>query len=197
MGNKGTIETLRVVSQSGKNNAECLGVKEEHCYDFVEVDNFIYPILHNQMNIGGIVLHNLLDCGNKYIEKLSVKEDIARNSLLAIESSIHEQVNLREEFNVLGEGKELHTVLLIFYRSNIQIYPKIQTVVLNIATGLKITTGIIKILCLFKHAQCRKRRTTTIDNQTYAYILIMTLKYRKYIKPIFVGNIGLREIILY
>ena len=31
----------------GYKNADCLGVKEEPYWDFVEVDNFICPILHN------------------------------------------------------------------------------------------------------------------------------------------------------
>ena len=58
--------------------------------DFVEVDNYIYPILHNQINLGNTGFHNLLDYGNEIIEKLSVDEDKDRNSLLRIDSSIDE-----------------------------------------------------------------------------------------------------------
>ena len=43
---------------------------------------------------------SFLDYGNEYIEKLSVEEDIARNSLIVIDSSIHEKVKLREEFDI-------------------------------------------------------------------------------------------------
>ena len=81
------IESLKVISQLGR-DIECLGVKEAPYWNFVAVDNFIYPILHNQINSGNF-FHNLLDCGNKYIEKLLVDEDKARNSLLVIDSSIH------------------------------------------------------------------------------------------------------------
>ena len=91
-------------------NAESLGVKEEPYCDFVEVDNYICPILHNQINFGNNVFHNLLDYGNKNIEKLSVDKDKARNSLLMIDSSIDEKVNLRDEFDVSGEGKELSSI---------------------------------------------------------------------------------------
>ena len=43
------------------------------------MDNFIYPILHNKINLGNNIFHNLLDYGNEYIEKLSVDEDKAPN----------------------------------------------------------------------------------------------------------------------
>ena len=53
---------------------------------------------------------NLLDYGNENIESLSVDEDKARNSLLMIDSSIEEITNLREEFDVSNEGKELSSL---------------------------------------------------------------------------------------
>ena len=77
-------------------NTDSLGVKEEPYWDFVEVDNFICPILHNQINLGNNIFQNLLDYGNEYTEKLSVEEDIARKSLVVINSSIHETIKLRE-----------------------------------------------------------------------------------------------------
>ena len=79
-----------------KKNTESLRVKEEPYWDFVEVDNYICPILHNQINLGNNVFHNLLDYGNENIEKLSVDKDKARNSLLMIDSSIEEQINFRD-----------------------------------------------------------------------------------------------------
>ena len=79
-------------------------------WDFVEVDNYIFPILHNQINLGNSLFHNLLDYGNENIEKLSVDEDKARNSLLLIDSAIDEKVNLRDEFDVFDEGKELNSL---------------------------------------------------------------------------------------
>ena len=65
--------------------------------------------------------HNLLDYGNGYIEKLSVKEDMARNTLLAIDSFIHEKVMLREEYDILEEGKELHILKIIRRRKHTPI----------------------------------------------------------------------------
>ena len=44
--------------QSGRKNAESLGVKEEPCWDFFEVDNYIYPIFHKQMNLGNNAFQN-------------------------------------------------------------------------------------------------------------------------------------------
>ena len=98
------------MSKSGKTNADILGVKEEPYWDFVQVDNFIYPIFHKQINLGNNFFHNLLDYGNKYIEKLSVDEDKARNSLLLIHSFISDKINLREEFDVSDEEKELNSL---------------------------------------------------------------------------------------
>ena len=88
MGDEWTIETLKVMSQSGEKNDDCLSVKEEPYWDFVKVDNFICPILHNQINLGNNVFHNLLNYGDEYVEQLSVTEDNTRNSLLEINSSI-------------------------------------------------------------------------------------------------------------
>ena len=45
-------------------NADFLGVKEHPYWDFVQVDNFICPILHNQISLGNHMFHNLLDYGN-------------------------------------------------------------------------------------------------------------------------------------
>ena len=59
-----TLETLKAMSRSGKKKADSVGVKEEPYWDFVQVDNFIYPIFHNQINLGNNVFHNLLDYGN-------------------------------------------------------------------------------------------------------------------------------------
>ena len=50
-----------------------------------------------------------MDYGSWYIEKLSVNEDKARNSLLVIDFSIYEMVNFRDKLNIIEEGKELHS----------------------------------------------------------------------------------------
>ena len=94
-------------------NAECLGVKEEYYWNFVEVDNFISPILRNQIDVDNIFFITLLNYGNEYIEKLSVDEDKARSFVLVIDSSIHEKAILREEFDISDEGKELHSLKTI------------------------------------------------------------------------------------
>ena len=98
------------MSQSSAKNTDYLGVKEEPYWDFIEIDNFICPILHNQINLGNNVFHNLLDYGNEYIEKFSVTEDKACNSLLVIGSSIEEKVHLRDEFDISDEVNELNSL---------------------------------------------------------------------------------------
>ena len=109
-----------MVNRKSKNNVsiwkkdtENLGVKEEPYWDFVKVDNYICPILHYQINLGNNVFHSLLDYGNENIETLSVDEDKTRNSLLTIDSSIEEMINLRYEFDVSNEGKELSSLKVI------------------------------------------------------------------------------------
>ena len=111
MGDEWTVETLKIMSQIGK-NADNLGVKEESYWDFVEVDNFICPIPHNQINLGNNSINNLLGYGNECIEKISVDKYKARNSLLLIDSSINE-IKIREEFNVSDEGKELNSLKIL------------------------------------------------------------------------------------
>ena len=56
------------------------------------------------------MFHNLLDYGNEYIENISVDEDKARNALWLINPSIHDKINLREEFDVSDEGKEFNSL---------------------------------------------------------------------------------------
>ena len=75
-----------------------------------QVEIFCCPILHNQINLWNNVIHNLLYYGNEYIEKLSVDEDKARNSLLLIDSSINENINLIEEFDVSDKVKTLNSL---------------------------------------------------------------------------------------
>ena len=52
------------------------------------------------------MFHILLDYGNEYIENLLVKEDMARNTLMVIDSFVDEKVKLREEFDISEEGKK-------------------------------------------------------------------------------------------
>ena len=94
MGDEWSIESLKVMFQSRGTNFGSLGVKEEPYQDFDEVDTYTCQILHNQINLGNNVFHNLLDYGNENIEKLSVDEDKARNSLLLIDPAIDKTVNL-------------------------------------------------------------------------------------------------------
>ena len=47
------------------------------------------------------------------LKSYQLKEDIARNSLMVIDSSIHEKGQLREEFDISDEGKELHSLKTI------------------------------------------------------------------------------------
>ena len=102
--------TFKINVSIWKKDAERLKVKEEPYWDFVDVDNYICPILHNQINLGNNVFANLLDYGNENIESLSVDEDKARNSLLMMDSSIEEMINSRDEFDVSNEGKELSSL---------------------------------------------------------------------------------------
>ena len=46
----------------------------------------------------------------KILKKILVDEDKARNSLLLIDSAIDEKINLRDEFDVSDEGKELNSL---------------------------------------------------------------------------------------
>ena len=50
--------------------------------------------------MGNNVLYNLLDHGNEFIEKLTSKEIIARNSLSVIAASINEKIILRQDFDI-------------------------------------------------------------------------------------------------
>ena len=60
-----------------------------------EVNKYICPVLRNQINLGNNVLYDLCDYGNECIEKLITNEQIARNSLSLIDTSINEKVILR------------------------------------------------------------------------------------------------------
>ena len=59
--------------------------------------------------MGNNVLYNLFDYGNKYIENISTKEQVARNSLSVIDAYINENILLRQEFNISEDGKWLNS----------------------------------------------------------------------------------------
>ena len=50
--------------------------------------------------MGNNVLHNLLDYGNKYVENISTKKHVTRNSLSVIDISINENIILRQDFDI-------------------------------------------------------------------------------------------------
>ena len=71
IGEDWSINALRLVSESDCIGPARLVVKEAPNWEFVELDNYICPVLHNQINLGNNVLYNLLDYGNEFVEKLS------------------------------------------------------------------------------------------------------------------------------
>ena len=109
MGDEWTIYTLKVMFQSSKKMLIVQVSKKDLTGILFEVENFICSIFHNQINLGNNIFHNLLDYGNEYIKKLSADKNKARNSLLLIDSSINEKINLRDEFDVSDDRKELHS----------------------------------------------------------------------------------------
>ena len=52
IGGDRTINALRLVSESDSTGSVRLGVKEAPIWEFVEVEKYICPILHNQINLG-------------------------------------------------------------------------------------------------------------------------------------------------
>ena len=53
--------------------------------------------------MGNNVLYNLLDYGNEYIENISTKEQVARNSLTRIDASINENILLRQDIDIFED----------------------------------------------------------------------------------------------
>ena len=60
--------------------------------------------------MGNNVFYNLLDYENEYIENISTKEQVARNSLSVIDASINENIILRQDFNISEDGKRLNSL---------------------------------------------------------------------------------------
>ena len=105
-----TINALRLVSESDSTGSVRLGIKEAPIWEFVEVDNYICPNLHNQINSSNNILYNLLDYGNEYIKMSSTKEQVARSSLSVIDASINEKIILRQDFDISEDGKRLNNL---------------------------------------------------------------------------------------
>ena len=55
-------------------------------------------------------MYNLIDYGNKYIEKNLIEEEISRNSLTIIDARIKEKIKLREDFNLSKDKKFLNSL---------------------------------------------------------------------------------------
>ena len=86
-----TIKSLILFSGSNSTGSARIDVKETPIWDFIEVDKYICPVLHNQINLGNNVLYNLCDYGNVFIEKLTINEQVACNSLSLINGSINKR----------------------------------------------------------------------------------------------------------
>ena len=50
--------------------------------------------------MGNNGLYNLLDYRNEYIENISTKEQVARNSLSVIDDSIKKKIILRQDYDI-------------------------------------------------------------------------------------------------
>ena len=94
---------LRLVSESNSTDFTRLGVREAPIWEFVEVDKYICPVFHNQINLGNNVLYNLIDYGNECIEKITTNKQVTRNSLSLIDTYINEKIILRQEFDTSEE----------------------------------------------------------------------------------------------
>ena len=55
--------------------------------------------------MGNNVLYNLLDYGNEFIEKITLKEMIARDSLSVSDTSIIKKIILRHDFEISEDEK--------------------------------------------------------------------------------------------
>ena len=55
-------------------------------------------------------MYNLIDYGNKYIEKNLIEEEISRNSLTIIDARIKEKIKLREDFSLSKDKKFLNSL---------------------------------------------------------------------------------------
>ena len=74
-----TIEALKLMSRSDKIDPSRLGASGQLYQEFVIIDHYVSPILHNLINLGNNVLYNLFDYSNDIIEK-NIEEEIVRNS---------------------------------------------------------------------------------------------------------------------
>ena len=101
------INILKRNLESYLTGSRRLGVKRVPIRELIEVDKYICPILRNHINLGKKVLYNLLDYGNEYIENISTKERDVRNLLIVIDTSIKENIRLRQEFDMSEDGKRL------------------------------------------------------------------------------------------
>ena len=52
--------------------------------DSVTVKNFTFPVFHLQIGLGNDVLSNLLDSIDSGVEKLSIREEVAHNTLVTL-----------------------------------------------------------------------------------------------------------------
>ena len=66
-------------------------------------------------------MYNLIDYGNKYIEKNLIEEEISRNSLTIIDARIKEKIKLREDFNLSKDRKFLNSLKNLRRRDTISI----------------------------------------------------------------------------
>ena len=56
-------------------------MKEVPIWEYVKIEKYTCSIFHNHINMGDKDLYKLLNYGNDYIEKITIREKIARDPI--------------------------------------------------------------------------------------------------------------------
>ena len=106
---KAMIETAKEVAESDSKKPKH-GVKTKLWWPFIDIQNYVVPLLHTLIGIGNDILDNLKDIVNDKIERITKTEHNARASLATVDATIKSLVAERDSFDESAAGKELKSL---------------------------------------------------------------------------------------
>jgi hypothetical protein len=109
--NKLKTHFLTISEGNLKEPSQVCGVKSYPIWDFVEVEDYIFPVLHAEIGLSNLALSGFLDFVDDRVEVISDEEKTARNNLVIADVAFGKATEAKQDF-VGNDG-----INLAFFRS--------------------------------------------------------------------------------
>ena len=110
--NNGEMWTMATLKEFGthiknKRGKADQGVKQPPWWDFIELENFVVPLLHTLIGIGNDLLESFREWVNEEIENWNQQEYRTRKAISTAEHKIIDELAARDEWDASPDGRRL------------------------------------------------------------------------------------------